>query len=388
MKETTIIQGEFLWDGINEEVIPGGAVCIGNGKIQAVGTADEILRFPHNRELEFPGSTLMPGLIDSHTHLSMDAGLDNYLDHMSDPVAVLTLRAAAMMRKDLQSGVTTCRCCGDREFLDIACRNAVQHGEIPGPHLQVATRGIRAPHGHGFVGYPFEGTGQIRKAIRENAAAGADFIKIYITGTLRGERDLPSYLSYEEIKAAVEESHEAGLQITAHCVGGDGLDWALELGLDCLEHVYHIDDRQIEAFASSATRLVLTPGPMLSDERIKLLPEALIPGHIREKEEIRARMKAVIASGKFFAVGTDGNHGELFREVFYLVEMGATPLMALKAATLHGAIIGGIDKKTGSLEPGKEADLIIIEGNPLRDLSALKRIRSVWKSGRQQYVDR
>ena len=381
MPESTVIKGAFLWDGISEKALPNGAILVEDGFIKAVGAAEEIVSAPHDHLLDWPDATLLPGLIDSHTHLSMDPTLENYLDHMSDPVAELTLRAIAMMRKDLQAGVTTCRCLGDKEFLDVACRKAVQDGLVEGPHLLVATRGIRAPHGHGFVGYPFAGAIQIRNAIRENLAAGADFIKIYITGTLKGEGELPSYLTREEIHTAIEEAHKGGVRVASHCVGGMGLDWALELGLDTLEHAYHITDAQIEKLAQSATWMVLTPSPILTEARVRHLPAALIPGHLQERAEIAGRMAAIIAANIPFAIGTDGMHGELAQEIAYVVELGASHHTALQAATIHGAKVCGIEKKTGSLEAGKYADVIAVEGNPLKDINALRKVVAVMKQG-------
>jgi imidazolonepropionase-like amidohydrolase len=381
VRRTSIIKGSFLWDGICDALLPNGAVLIGDGRIQAVGRAQDIGALPHDVLYDWPGVTLMPGLIDSHTHLSMDATMENYLDRMSDSVAQLTLRATAMMRKDLLAGITTCRCLGDKEFLDIACRKAVEDGLVMGPRVLVATRGIRAPQGHGFVGYPFNGADEIRRAIRENIERGADLIKIYITGTLKGNGKLPSYLSKEEIKLAIDEAHNGGLPIASHCVGGEGLDWALEFGLDTLEHAYHITDQQIEKLVASDTRLVLTPSPLLTEERVRHLPPALIQGHLDEREMIFSRMAAAVASGLAFAVGTDGVHGELAQEVKYLVDMGASNYEALKAATIHGAKACGIDKETGSLEVGKSADIIAVNGSPLKDVAALWHPAAVIKMG-------
>ena len=382
MPETMVIKGAFLWDGISEKVLPKGAILVEDGFIKAVGAAEEIIASPHDHLLDYPEATLLPGLVDSHTHLSMDPTLENYLDHMADPVAELTLRATAMMRKDLRAGVTTCRCLGDKEFLDVACRKAVQDGLVEGPHLLVATRGIRAPHGHGFVGYPFAGPAQIRNAIRENLAAGADFIKIYITGTLKGSGELSSYLTREEISVAIEEAHRGGVRVASHCVGGIGLDWALELGLDTLEHAYHISDAQIEKLAKSATWLVLTPSPILTEARVRHLPAALIPGHLQERDEIAGRMAATIAAHIPFAVGTDGMHGALVQEIAYLVELEASSHTALQAATINGAKVCGIEKETGSLEAGKYADVIAVEGNPLKDVNALRKVVAVMKRGK------
>ncbi len=381
MADKVMIKGAFLWDGKNREILPEGAVLVEGEYIKAAGTVSEIRGMNPDRLIDWTGTTLMPGMIDSHTHLSMDATLDNYLDHMTDSVAELTLRATAMMRKDLLSGVTTCRCLGDREFLDIACREAVKNGLVTGPELLVATRGIRAPNGHGFVGYPFDGEDQIRQAIRENAEMGANLIKIYISGTLKGDGRLPSFLSYEEIRAAIDEAHQQGLKIASHCVGGEGLDWALELGLDTLEHAYHISDGQIEKLKGSDTWLVLTPSPMLTKERIENLPERLIPGHLKEGDEVAGRMAAMIQAGIPFALGTDGMHGELAQEAVYVKELGASNYDALRGVTNNGAVVCEIAGKTGSLEAGKYADIIALDGNPLKDINALKRIAAVMKHG-------
>jgi len=381
MSQKILIKGAILWDATGNDTIANPVLTIEDGIIKTIssGTASDGLG--GQQVFSFPEATLIPGLIDCHTHLSMDPTLENYLDHMSDPMAVLALRATAMMRKDLKAGITTCRCLGDKEFLDIACRKSVENNELAGPHLLVATRGIRAPHGYGFVGYPFAGKEAITKAIRENIAAGADLIKIYITGTLKGNNGLPSYLSHDEIKTAIDIAHEGGLPVASHCVGGPGLDWALELGLDTLEHAYHISDMQIEKLCDSKTWLVLTPSPMLNQERIDHLPQALIPGHMEERDQIFGRMAKAIAAGFPFAVGSDGLHGELVGEIAYLIEMGASPARALQAATIHAAKAAGIDQTRGSLQPGKWADILILEGNPLQDFRALRRVKAIFKKG-------
>lgn len=381
MEQIAIFKAANVWDGISSKTIPDGAVLVENGIIRAVGPSEEILSASDVTVYEWPEATLLPGLIDSHTHLSMDGSLENYLDHMSDSIPVLTLRASAMMRRDLMAGVTTCRCLGDREFLDIACREAVKHGEVPGPRLLVATRGIRAPHGHGFVGYPFHGEPEIRNGIRENIACGADLTKIYITGTLKGNGNLPAFLTREEIKLAIEESHASGIPVASHCVGGAGLDWALEFGLDTLEHAYHITGDQAERLAESGTALVLTPGAVLAEERVRRLPKHLIQGHFDEREQLFNSMASTIRTGIAFAVGTDGMHGALAEDIEYLSRLGATNLQALQAATLNGARICGIENETGSLQEGKRADIIAVAGNPLEALRALREVQAVLHNG-------
>jgi imidazolonepropionase-like amidohydrolase len=142
---------------------------------------------------------------------------------------------------------------GDKGFLDIECKKAAAAGTIAGPRLLVATRGIRAPNGHGYVGYPFSGVETIRQAVRENLSAGADLIKIYTTGTVKSPKGLPHYFSLEEVQTLVDEAHRAGVPVATHCIGGPGLTMALKAGVDVIEHGY---------FASDEGK----PGPMAGDD--------------------------------------------------------------------------------------------------------------------------
>jgi imidazolonepropionase-like amidohydrolase len=382
MSEQILIKGSLLWDGISDRLLSEGVILIKDKRIKAVATYADIDSLDYQRTMDFSGLTLLPGLIDSHTHHSMDASLENYLDRMSDSIPELTLRAAAMMKKDLQAGVTTCRTLGDKEYLDIACRQAVEDGLLEGPRSIVAGKGIRAAKGHGFVGYPFDGPEEIRNAIKQNLAATADFIKIYITGTLKGDGELPSYLTREEIQTAIATAHNAGVRVASHCVGGLGFNWALELGLDTLEHAYFISDRQIEKLAKSHTQLVLTPSPILNDDIVNHYPKHLIQRHFDEREEISGRMAAMIDADIPFALGTDGMHGGLAKEAAYVVELGASNIKALAALTINGAKVCGIADETGSLQPGKYADIIAVDGNPFADISALTHVRAVVKQGR------
>lgn len=382
MAERILIKGSFVWDGISTKLLPEGAIIMEDKKIKAVDSYAEINPSAYDKVLDFSGFTLLPGMIDSHTHHSMDPTLENYLDRMSDSIPELTLRATAMMKKDLLAGVTTCRTLGDKEYLDIACREAVKRDLVAGPRSIVAGKGIRAAKGHGFVGYPFNGKEEIINAIKENLASGADFIKIYITGTLKGSGDLPSYLTREEIATAIHTSHEAGVKVASHCVGGIGLDWALELELDTLEHAYHISDRQIEKLAKSRTQPVLTPSPILNDEIVNHYPKHLIQGHFNERDEIKGRMRALIGAHIPFALGTDGMHGELVQEAEYVVELGASNFDVLQALTINGARVCGIENETGSLVEGKYADVIAVESNPLENIQTLKQVKAVVKQGR------
>ena len=334
---TTLIRGARLIDGTGGPAVEPAVLLAVRGVIEAVGTEAAARAAEASEVWDFGDQTLLPGLIDCHNHLSLDPTLDNYLHRMNAPLPELTIRAVNSMKVDLMAGVTTSRCLGDKGFLDIACRKASAAGTLLGPRLLVATRGIRAPHGHGFVGYPFGGVEQIRSAVRENLQAGADLIKVYITGTLRGPRQILHFYSREEIQAAVDEAHRVGVPVATHCIGGPGLKLALETGIDVIEHGYFMTDEEIELLIKYDRWLVMTPSIFFTDARIRTLPPDLIEGHLRQREEVGQRMAAAIRAGVRYAVGTDGMHGGMTREIAYLVELGATPAAALQAATANAA---------------------------------------------------
>ena len=380
-----IIQADLLLGMAGKPPIEGGAVLIENDQISAVGKFADFTVDADTEVIDCAGQVLMPGLIDCHNHLSLDTRLENYLLRMKDSIPELTLRAVETMMIDLKAGVTTSRCLGDKEFLDISCKKAVEDGRLKGPRLIVASRGIRASHGHGYVGYPFNGPESIREAVRENLLAGAELIKIYITGTLKGPGEIASYFSKSEISLAVEEANRVGVKTATHCIGGQGLDWAVEIGIDSIEHAYFISDRQIDLLGRSDSRLVLTPSLFLAEERIEILPQGLADEFRRERDLVGECMAAVIKSGLNYAVGTDGMHGGLVKEMAILVDLGASPRDVLKAATAYGSQVCGLEDEIGTLEPGKSADLIGVKGNPLEDIRSLENIETVILKGRLVY---
>ncbi len=380
--ETLLIYGAKLIDGTGAPSMAPGAVLVRRDRIEAVGT-EALERVGEGTEVIDCGQqVLLPGLIDCHNHLSLDPTLDNYLHRMNDSIPQLTIRAVQAMKVDLASGVTTSRCLGDKGFLDIECRKAVAEGQLTGPRLVTATRGIRASHGHGFVGYPFDGVENIRQAVRENLAAGADLIKIYLTGTLRGSRGSPGYFSPEEVQVLVDEAHRAGVPVATHCIGGPGLRTALQSGIDVIEHGYFVTDEDIELLIKTDRWLVMTPSIFFTDARIRTLPENLKEGHWRQREEVGGRMAAVIAAGVKYAAGTDGMHGGLGQELKYLTDFGASPMAAILAATSRAAAVCGLLQEAGTLEAGKAADIIGVEGDPLEDILAMQRVRTVIQGGR------
>ena len=384
----TLVRGGSVIDGTGAPPIDKGVILIEGQRIIAIGKEEEFGEKADVHLLDCSDQTLLPGLIDCHNHLSLDPTLENYLYRMNDSIPELTLRATTTMAVDLRSGVTTSRCLGDKGFLDVECKKAVHSGLVPGPRLLVATRGVRALHGHGFVGYPFSGVEQVRTAVRENLSAGADLIKIFITGTLRGPKGIPSYFSKEEIQTAVDEAHRVGIPVATHCIGGIGFEWALESGIDVIEHGYFLADREIDLLAKSECWLVMTPSIFFTDARIQTLPPHLVEGHLRQRGEVAQRMRAAIKAGVRFAVGTDGMHGGLAQEVQYLVDFGASTSQALKAATYNAARVCRLEDSVGTLEPGKFADIVGVKGDPLEDIGALKRVQTVVSGGEIKHQTR
>lgn len=380
--KTTLVKADAMIDVLAGHVLTPGAVLIQGGRIVATGLEATQRALEADELLDCAGQTLLPGLIDCHNHLSLDPLLENYLFRMNDSIPELTIRAINTMAVDLNAGVTTSRCMGDKGFLDIECKKAAAAGKIAGPRLLVATRGIRAPHGHGYVGYPFSGVETIRQAVRENLSAGADLVKIYTTGTLKSPKGLPHYFSREEVQTVVDEAHRAGVPVATHCIGGPGLTMALSAGIDVIEHGYFASDAQFEEIGKLGRWLVMTPSIFYTDARIKTLPPNLIQPHLQQREEMGQRMYAAIKSGIKFAVGTDGMHGCLAQEIKYLTDFGASAAAAIRAATIQAAILCGMETEIGSLDAGKAADMIGVDGNPYDDISALSRVATVIQAGK------
>ncbi len=380
-----LIKAGLVITGKDAPPLFNGSILIEGEKIKRVGKAEEISEGADTIVLDLKEQTFLPGLIDAHNHLSLDTRLNNYLQRMNDPLPALAVRALETIKIDLRSGVTTSRCLGDKGFLDAEFRKAIDEGRLEGPRLVVATRGMRALHGHGYVGYPFTGAQEIRMATRENLLTGADIIKIFITGTLRGPKGLPSYLTKEEMQVAVEEAHRVGIPVSAHCIGGPGFQWAIECGVDVIEHGYFLTDQDIELLVKADRWLVLTPGVFLNDDRLQTLPRELAEGFLRQRAEVQSRMEALIKSGVKYAVGTDAHHGGLALEMKYLVDMGASPKQAIEAGTWAAAKVCGLAEEVGTLEPGKYADLVGVQGNPLEDITSLQRVQTVILKGQIKY---
>jgi imidazolonepropionase-like amidohydrolase len=328
------------------------------------------------------GCTLLPGFIDAHDHLALSPQLKNYPQIMADPDPVLIVRAIVNMKTDLYAGITTARCLGDRNFIDLYLKDAVNQGLIEGPRIFTATRGIKASHAHGFVATPFDGMEAIRSAVRENLKRGADFIKIFVTGNSRQSEYLPYYLSPQEIHTAVAEAHRVGKKVAAHCIGGDGLTACIEQGVDVIEHAYYANDAQIESLVKKDRWVVLTPRINFNDARWANVSEKAVHEMRKNRTEVLNSQQKLMQSGVKLAIGTDATHGEVVEDVIFVVNtMGGTIARALQAITKTAAELCEMGQLVGSITEGKKADLVAVSGAVEKDIQVLRNVCFVMKDG-------
>jgi imidazolonepropionase-like amidohydrolase len=278
------------------------------------------------------------------------------------------------------------RVMGEEHFLDVDVRNAIEAGIVVGPRLVVATRGIAANNGHGRALSSFDGVDEVRRGVRENLRRGANHVKVFVTGGVSSPGNTPTASAYtrEEIRAAVEEAERVGTYAAAHAHGGPGLRLAVEEGVATIEHGALASDEDIALMIERRVWLICTFS-------IFMHPTGIEQGDGHRPaimEKVRWARRVVgenfprhLTSGVRFACGTDSMHGLMPFELQTLVRLGVSPRDALLAGTRWGAEACRIDGEVGTIESGKRADLIAVEGDPLRDIAAMRHVRLVMKDG-------
>ncbi|MDR3562213.1 MAG: amidohydrolase family protein [Negativicutes bacterium] len=381
MAETTFITADWMFDSMAGEFKKDPVVRVEDERIVDVGFAFSP-PVGDGKLIALAGCTLLPGFIDAHDHLALSPQLKNYPQIMADPDPILIVRAIVNMKTDLYAGVTTSRCLGDRNFIDLYLKDAVNQGLIEGPRIVTATRGLKASHAHGFVGTAFDGVEAIRAAVRENLRRGADFIKIFVSGNSRQSAVLPYYMSPEEIRTAVEEAHRVGKKVATHCIGGEGLTQCIKQGVDVIEHAYYATDEQIESLVKADRWVVLTPRINFNDARWANVSEKAVHEMRRNREEVMASQKKLLLSGVKLAIGTDATHGEITEDVIFVVNtMGGQVGRALQGITSSAAELCELGHLVGAIEKGKKADLVAVTGDVAKDIQALRALSFVMKDG-------
>lgn len=404
----TYLKGALLIDGTGKEPIKDPVIVIEDKYINQVGNIHTISIPPEANVIDRGKEILIPGLIDSHCHASLDSKRpESVREQLLKPDPLRTLRGYISLRHDLRCGVTTMRLLGDGGgFIDKILKNAINAGEIEGPRLLVSCLDIRPSHGTApeiaeLVGS--DGVEEVRKRVRQAIFHGADVIKMFASNISNGDTfldylqgDLTQVAAYtkEEMAVAVEEAHRAGKKVAAHCIGGQAIQWGLEAGIDSLEHMNLMEEEDIPYF--------IKYGGYISDPNLHLFfdPEKGfespsnkswvwddLPAWWHEKvRRTRAQTKRVMSkalqAGIKFALATDLNHGGLWMEAKYFVqEIGATPMQAIQACTRNGAECCGVLHECGTVESSKYADIVSLKDNPLNKIEHLKDVAMVIKEG-------
>jgi imidazolonepropionase-like amidohydrolase len=395
---SAVIHAGQVLDVKTGKLLADRVVVVEDGKIVSVGAAAEVKAPADAVRIELPNATILPGLIDAHTHLTMDPKFGYERLGLSIPREALI--GAKNARLTLQAGFTTVRNVGAAGYSDVALRDAINAGDVPGPRMLVSGPALSITGGHCDNNLlPFEyhatesgvadGIAAVQHKVRENIKYGSDLIKVCATGGVLSKGDDPqaSQFTLEEMKAIVADAHRLGRKVAAHAHGAQGIQWASQAGVDSIEHGSYIDDAGIAEMKKNGTYLVPTlylGDWMIDNAGLTHLPDYLL---VKAKEVIPAARKNVahaFASGVKVAFGTDAAvypHGLNAHEFAVMVKLGLTPLQAIQAATINAADLLGWPGKVGSLEPGAWADIVAVDGDPLKDVTTLERVKFVMKGG-------
>ena len=375
----------------------GQTIIVAGERITGIAPTASTPIQPGDRELDLSRYTLLPGLIDVHTHITMANNFDPYFELSMTP-AKEGIIGVENAKTTLEAGFTSIRNVGANNFADVALRDEVDAGHIPGPHMQVSGPPLGITGGHcdeNLLPYEYrvkaqgvaDGIPAVQEKVRENIKYGADLIKVCATGGVLSKGDDPQASQYtlEELKAIVADAHRLGRKVAAHAHGAQGILFATEAGVDSIEHGSYIDDAGIQLMKQHGTYLVPTSYLYDWTPRYGHLPPMYQKKILEVTSVARANHKRAIQGGVKVALGTDAAvypHGLNAHELeVYVRDYAMSPLAALQSATVNAADLMGWTGRTGSLDPGKWADIIAVEGDPLTDVRLLQHIPFVMKSG-------
>jgi imidazolonepropionase-like amidohydrolase len=385
-----VLRAPRLLDGTGTPAVTDAALLVEGGRIAyagpAAGLPEGAGRLP---SLEFPGATLLPGLVDAHVHL-VASGDPDLAAGLPKTEAERTLAAVVNARRNLDRGVTLVRDLGAPRAEAVLVGRAVEEGALAGPRVVAAGPAVTMTGGHiPYLGRVTDGVDAMRAAVRANLALGARCVKVVATGgvlTPGVDPRKPAY-TQAELDALVDEAHRLGLTVAAHAIGEGGVAAALRAGVDSIEHGMFLDEAAIELLLATGARLSATFSAPYG-----ILSGPSVPGWIKDRArpaaEAQARsFQAAVQAGVPVVAGTDAgtpdnHHGEVAREVGFMVEAGLDVLRGVRAATAEGADLLGVDDR-GVLQRGAAADVLVAGGDVAADVAALQRVVAVFQDGRQ-----
>ena len=387
-----VVRNVRVIDGTGADPIPRVSVEVTNGVISWIGEETaRPKRHVHQEDIQGDGLTLIPGMMDCHEHFTGNGGLDNMNHLTGDTAEVFTLKAAANARRALMGGVTSARDVGSRFGVNILLARESAAGSILGPRIIAAGEWLQFP-GTWPPGLTrlTETEEDMMLAIREMIDRGAGLIKIGTNGR-RADGELYCTFSPATLRMAVRTAHEAGLKIAAHSWGLPANRQSVEAGVDSIEHGTHLDEETCRLMAEKGTYLVPTLSPWhMSPFLSELAHMAAEEKASRQEmwETIRASFRRAMRMGVKIATGSDAGgshvrHGFIVREIEAMVEEGMSPKTALECSTREAANLLGILDMTGTIEVGKQADMVLIDGDPHSDPAALRNIWGVFLGGRR-----
>jgi imidazolonepropionase-like amidohydrolase len=393
-----VVRAGKLLDVKSGKLLANQVVVIQGDKIVSVGPESDVKTSSDDTVIDLSHATVLPGLIDAHTHLTGDPKFG--YEELAISIPREALIGAKNARVTLNAGFTTVRNVGARGYTDVALRDAINDGDVPGPRMLVSGPALGITGGHcdnNLLPYEYhavelgvaDGVEGVQHKVREVIKYGADVIKFCATGGVLSKGDDPQAAQYtlEEMKALVADAHRLGRKVAAHAHGAQGILWATEAGVDSIEHGSYIDDAGIAAMKKNGTYLV--PTLYLTEWLEQNMEKIGLPEMYAKKEReiipiVQKNLGHAFASGVKVAFGTDAAvypHGLNAHEFAMYVKLGMTPLQAIQTATMNAADLLGWSGKVGSVEPGKWADLIAVDGDPLQDVTTLQHVKFVMKGG-------
>jgi imidazolonepropionase-like amidohydrolase len=404
--KTLAVRAGRLFDGTGDSARSDVVIVVEGDRIKAVGPASEVSAPDGAEVIDLSDATVLPGLIDCHTHLGNRADRFDEINKFKDTPNHSAFAAVLNARKTLEAGFTTVRDLGSRPFLAVDLRDSINEGFLVGPRIVASGPGISITGGHGDLNkyspqtrvtmFPEErdykiadGVDQVRHVVRAQLKHGVDVVKIHASGGVMSRGDQPGapQFSVEELKVAAEEAHAGGRKIAAHAHGAQGIKNAVVAGIDSVEHGSLIDDEGIRLMVARGTWLV---SDIYNDDY--LLGKAIefkLPAESIAKEKAigrtqRENFAKCVKAGVRIAFGTDAGiypHGDNARQFAYMVQFGMTPAQAIRSATADAAELLGRGDDVGRVAPGRLADLIAVPADPLRDVKALEHVGFVMKGG-------